>query len=96
MDFQIINTNNPNSPTNTCVFCIFLAYDSITNIHIGLDRYAQQIEDLQKTKWRYYPTKIIDIDYIVSFYRGKSLKVFMSGDYELLCRIYGISGAAGT
>lgn len=28
--------------------------------------------------------------------RDKTLKIFMSGDYELLCRLYGISGASGT
>jgi hypothetical protein len=26
---------------------------------------------------------------------GKTVRVFLSGDYEFLCRMYGISGAAG-
>ena len=53
MNFQICNVQYPNSPAHTCVFCIFLAYDSVTNLHVGLDRYKDQIEDLSKTKWRY-------------------------------------------
>ena len=70
MNFQICNVATPNSNTNTCVFCAFLAYDSITKLHIALDRYSDQINDLQTTKWRYiyiYPcnsnTTIIIIPY---------------------------------
>ena len=55
MNFQIANVIHPNSPANTCVFCIFLAYDSVTNLHIGLDRYAEQLKDLQTMQWRYQP-----------------------------------------
>ena len=29
------------------------------------------------------------------FYRSKSIRVFVAGDYELLCKMYGISGATG-
>lgn len=52
MHFQICNVCQPNSPSNTCIFCIFMAYDSVTNLHIGLDRYVDQIKDLQEKKWR--------------------------------------------
>lgn len=30
-----------------------------------------------------------------NFTRGKSIRVFLSGDYEFLCRCYGLSGASG-
>ena len=53
MNFQICNVPNPNSKTNTCIICAFLAYDSITNLHIALDRYSDQITDLETMKWRY-------------------------------------------
>lgn len=53
MNFQICNVKNPNSKTNTCIFCAFLAYDSVTNLHVALDRYHDQINDLQAMKWRY-------------------------------------------
>lgn len=52
MSFQICNINHPNSPANTCIFCIFLAYDSVTNLHIALDKYTEQITDLSAKKWR--------------------------------------------
>jgi len=29
-------------------------------------------------------------------YKGKKIRVFLSEDYEFLCRIYGLSGASGT
>ena len=53
MTFQICNTTNPNSPSNTCIFSILMAYDSVTNLHIGLDKYREQVKDIQNTKWRY-------------------------------------------
>jgi len=28
-------------------------------------------------------------------YRGKRIGIFISGDYEFLCNIYGLSGASG-
>ena len=28
-------------------------------------------------------------------YRNKSIRVFIAGDYELVCKMYGISGASG-
>ena len=64
-------------------------------MHIGLDGYEDQIKDLQTMKWRY---KILihvtqEIMTLFHFLRGKSLRIFVSGDYEVLCRLYGITGA---
>ena len=39
MNFQIVNVAAPNSVHNTCVFCCFEAGDTVTNLHIALDRY---------------------------------------------------------
>ena len=39
--------------------------------------------------------KTIKVFEIVQYFRGRTIKVFMSGDYEFLCRIYGLSGASG-
>jgi len=60
MHFQICNVKHPNSPTNTCIFCIFLAYDSVTNLHIGLDRYKDQIEHLSGMEWRCVHTIVVE------------------------------------
>ena len=38
MNFQIVNTQSPNSVHNTCVFSCFEADDTVTNLHVALDR----------------------------------------------------------
>ena len=53
MSFQICNVLRPNSVQNTCVFSVFEAKDSLTNLHVALDRYTDQIKHLQTTLWRY-------------------------------------------
>ena len=41
-----------NSVHNTCVFCCFEAGDSVTNLHVALDRFKDQVEHLHGMKWR--------------------------------------------
>lgn len=53
MNFQIANTLTPNAVHNTCVFSCFEAGDSVTNLHISLDRYKDDIRDLQGMMWKY-------------------------------------------
>ncbi len=52
MNFQIVNLPTPNSPQNTCVFNIFEAGDSTTNLHVALERHAHDIEALDGMKWK--------------------------------------------
>ena len=52
MNFQIVNTKAPNSVHATCVFSCFEASDSITNLHIALDRFKEEIADLNGMIWR--------------------------------------------
>ena len=51
MSLQIGNLVHPNSPHNTIVFCAFEAADTSCNLHIGLDRYAEQIACLKDLEW---------------------------------------------
>ena len=53
MSFQIVNVPTPNSVHNTCVFACFAASDSVTNFHVALDRFKDQVEHLHGMKWRY-------------------------------------------
>jgi hypothetical protein len=53
MNFQIVNTLTPNAVYNTCVFSCFEAGDSVTNLHVSLDRYKDDIKDLQGMMWKY-------------------------------------------
>ena len=52
MSFQIVNVKNPNSPSNTCVFSIFEASDSVTNLKVIADRFGDDISTLEKHTWK--------------------------------------------
>ena len=52
MSFQIVNIDTPNAVHNTCVFSCFAADDSVTNFHVALDRFKEQIEHMHGMKWR--------------------------------------------
>ena len=52
MSFQLVNTPNPNSVENTCVFTVFEAKDSLTNLQVALERYKPQISALQSASWQ--------------------------------------------
>ena len=47
MNFQIVNTQQPNSSQHTCIFAAVEAPDSITNLHVALDRYRPN----ESTRW---------------------------------------------
>ena len=49
---QLYNVPTPNSPKNTSVFTVFEAPDTITNLHITLERYKDQVVQLQSLMWR--------------------------------------------
>ncbi len=59
INFQILNVPHPNSIHNTCVFAIFQASDSPTNLHIALDRYQEQVDQLESQTWRYRKYKLV-------------------------------------
>ena len=52
MCFQIVNTKAPNSPSNTCVFSIFEASDSVVNLKVVADRFGEEIGKLEDEKWK--------------------------------------------
>lgn len=52
MNFQHVNIANPNAPDNTCVFSMFAAPDSYTNLQIALTRHMEEISNLEKQTWR--------------------------------------------
>ena len=52
MKFQNVNTKALNSVRATCVFSCFEASDSITNLHIPLDRFKEEIADINGMSWR--------------------------------------------
>ena len=96
--FQLCNVPHPNSIQNTCVFAVFEAKDTPTNLHIALDRYREQITSLQSFIWRLVLRCTVMIRWLtlVLGSSGKRFRLFLCGDYEYLCRMYGITGASGT
>ncbi|XP_065682055.1 uncharacterized protein LOC124811292 [Hydra vulgaris] len=78
MSYQIVNQNQPNSKSNSFVFSTFKAKDYRTNLKVGLSRYTQQVDEMQKMNWK-----------------NHHFRVFMFGDYDFLCSVYGITGAKG-
>lgn len=96
MSLQLANVPHPNSVKNTFVFCCFEASDSVTNLHIGLDMYRDQINALSEAEWKYvYSISIIKFLSLLSTNRGRKIRVFLFGDYEFQTRSYGLSGASG-
>ena len=52
-NFQLMNTQHPNSQKNTTLLSIFRAGDSITNLHTALDMYKTAITEMQGMKLKY-------------------------------------------
>ena len=52
MSFQVVNTQAPNSPSNTCVFSIFEASDSVTNLKVVGDRFGDEVGHLEEQTWK--------------------------------------------
>ena len=51
LSFQIVNSQS-NSPSNTCVFSIFEAGDSVTNLKVVGDRFGNEIGSLENHTWK--------------------------------------------
>ena len=51
INYQIYNTDKPNSKDNTVVFSLFEAKDYWSNLKIGLSRFRQQIDEIQAMNW---------------------------------------------
>ena len=52
MNFQIVNTQQPSSSKHTCIFAAVEAPDSITNLHMALDGYKDQMKALDGVQLR--------------------------------------------
>ena len=77
---QIANLEKPNARHNTVV----IAIASVRDTHDNMVRFLEGglASDLKALQSHSW--------------RNKSLKVFLNGDYEFLCKMYGLSGPQGT
>ena len=80
-------------PKNTCVFCCFEANYNITNlhVHIALNHFQDQVEELQRIKWRLVQIMFVQI----GDFNLYKIKLFLCGDYDFFSMMYGLSGACG-
>ena len=49
---QVVNRKSPNSADHTVVLALLEADDSLQNMHICIDPFADELEELQGMKWR--------------------------------------------
>ena len=49
-NFQLMNTQHPNSQKNTTLVSIYEAGDSLTNLHTALDMYKTPVTEMQGMK----------------------------------------------
>ncbi|GFO12155.1 amine oxidase [Plakobranchus ocellatus] len=80
LTLEIANTETPNSQRNTVVIAMAAVKDSYQNLQTFLDGGLKQ--DIQE---------LMD-----EFWDDKRIHVTLNGDYEFICKMYGISGAQGT
>jgi len=52
MLLQICNLKAPNFVKNTCIVAAFQAGDTITNLHVALNRYQEQVNRIESLTWR--------------------------------------------
>lgn len=52
MSLQLCNVQNVNSVYNTMVFAIFKAGDNPFNLHVALQQYRKEIQDMETAQWQ--------------------------------------------
>ena len=52
-NFQLMNTEHPNSQKSTTLVSVFKAGDSTTNLHTALDMYREHFQEMQGMKTKY-------------------------------------------
>lgn len=77
---QVANLEHPNSKHNTFLVGIFEEKDSVENLHRVLGNNVIQNE-------------ISTLQSMV--WRDKKVRLFLCGDYDFLCKLFGLSGARG-
>lgn len=93
MSFQLGNVQNPNSPTNTCVFAVFEYRESPH--YSGHVQGTGRLHNKGNVEARFTNHKIKIKKLCKSLNRGKRVRMFVYGDYDFLCNLFGLSGASG-
>ena len=80
---------------NTLLLAVYKAGDKRSNLHIAFDQFQEQVTEMDGMKWRYSEISEYNnaCENLFNVENGKPL--FLSGEYEFLCVLYGLSGASG-
>ena len=54
LNFQLCNVTHPNSQKNTTLLAMCMAGDNTTNLHIALDQYKEQMEEMEGMDLGYF------------------------------------------
>ena len=99
MNLQVVNVKNPNSIKNTSLFAVFEGDDTTTNLHTALDPYREQVSEMQGMDWGLVSYTVFTLKHstytCTCICRFCKIRVFLSGDYDFLTKMYGLSGASG-
>ena len=82
LTMEIANTQAPNSKLNTVVIAFAPIKDTHANLISFLEVEGGLLDEITQLQ--------------THTWKGKSIKLFLNGDYEFLSKVYGISGANGT
>ena len=69
---------------------MFMAGDSTTNLHTCLDMYKDQVKEMQGMSLRFVSFHNYTGHPLAQHHSGYTIKLFLTGDYEFLCKMYGL------
>ena len=76
---EIVNTHSPNSKLNTIVIGMAAVKDTYENLQTFLE--GGLLDDIKRLQGHRW--------------KGKKIRLTLNGDYDFLCKVYGISGPVG-
>ena len=94
MSFPIVNVPRPIVVPKIPVSSAALRLMTTLLTFIALDHFLDQVEELQRIKWRLVQIMFLQIDDF-NLHRQYKIKLFLCGDYNFFSTMYGLSGACG-
>ena len=95
-NIQVVNAVHPNSIKNTALLSVFMADDSTINLHTALDMYREHVKEVQGMRVGLVCKRFTRVPISTTITcSSRKVRLFLAGDYEFLCKLYGLSGASG-
>ena len=68
LSLQLCNVDHPNSQKNTALISMYMAGDTIANLHTSHNMYKEQVEEINGMPLRYYLVFLIWLGLILLFF----------------------------